>query len=116
MASRNENRVFENAAFQMQFEDTGIKTARKAEKGLGGVTDDSASPNERFQKKETNTAGPDSEDVHESMTNIQQGKPIFRRMVYLMSFLLVLIFLIAVVNLALNLSQFNSSSGMLPLV
>ena len=116
MASRNGNRAFENAAFQMQFEDTGIKTERKAEKDLGGVTDVSANPNDRFQKKETNTAGPDSEDVYESLTNIQQGKPLFRRMVYLMSSLLMLIFLTAVVNLALNLSQFNLSSGMLPLV
>ena len=115
MASRNENRAFENAAFQMQFEDTGIKTERKADKDLRGVTDFSANPNDRFQKKETNTASPDSDAVYESLTKIQQGKPLFRRMVYLMSFLLVFIFLTTVVNLALNLSHLNSSSGMLPL-
>ena len=116
MASRNGNRAFENAALQMQFEDTGIKTERKAEKDLGGVTDVSANPNDRFQKKETNTASPDSEAVYESLTKIQQGKLLFRCVVYLMSFLLVFIFLTTAVNLVLNWSHLNSPSGMLPLV
>ena len=58
----------------------------------------------------------DSEAVYESLTKTQQDKTLFRRMVYLMGFLLVLIFLITVVNLALNWSQLKSSSGMSPLV
>ena len=58
----------------------------------------------------------DSEAVYESLTKMQQQKPLLRRMVYLMGFLLVVIFLITVVSLALNLSKLNSSSGMLPLV
>ena len=58
----------------------------------------------------------DSGAVYESLTKTQQDKSLFRRMVYLMGFLLVLIFLITVVNLALNWSQLKSSSGMSPLV
>ena len=58
----------------------------------------------------------DSEAVYESLTKLQQGKPLLRRLMYLVSFLLVLIFLITVVNLALNWSQLKSSSGMSPLV
>ena len=58
----------------------------------------------------------DSGAVYESLTKTQQDKTLFCRMVYLMGFLLVLIFLITVVNLALNWSQLKSSSGMSPLV
>ena len=58
----------------------------------------------------------DSEAAYESLTKTQQDKTLFRRMVYLMGFLLVLIFLITVVNLALNSRQLKSSSGMSPLV
>lgn len=44
----------------------------------------------------------------------QQEKSVFRGMMYLASFLLVLIFLTAVASLALSLAQFNMSPGMFP--
>ena len=106
----------ENAAYQIQYADISFTTERKAEKDLRGVSDVSADPKNSFQKKETNTANLNTEAVYELLTTIQQEKPLFRRMMYLMSTLLVLILLTAVVNLALSLSRLNSSLGMFPLV
>ena len=106
----------ENAAYQIQYADISFKTERKSEKASGGVSDVPADPNNSFQKKETNTDIPNSEAVYELLTTIQQETPLFRRMMYLMSTLLVLILLTAVASLALGLSRLNSSLGMLPLV
>ena len=114
MAFRNGNHATENAAYRVEYADISFTTERKAEKVLGGVSDVSADPNERFQKKET--ASPDSEPVNDSSTKIQQEKPVFRRMMYFMSILLVLILVTAVVSLALSLNRLNSSLGMFPLV
>ena len=56
------------------------------------------------------------ETLYESLANnkTQQGKSVFRGMMYVMSFLLVLVFLTAVASLALSLAQFNMSPGMFP--
>ena len=110
MASRNGNYAMENAAYQIQHADISFKTERKAKKDLGGVSDVPPDPNDSFQKKETNGENPNSEAVydHELLTKI-------RRMMYLTSFLLVLILLTAVVSLASSLSRLNSSLGMLQL-
>ena len=108
MAARNGKYAMENAAYQIQYADISFTTERKAEKDLRGVSDVSADPNNSFQKKETNIANPNSEAVYELLTKI-------RRMMYLMSFLLLFILLTAVVSLASTLSRLNSSLGMLQL-
>ena len=111
MASRNENLAIENVAYRVEYADISFMTERKAEKVFGEVSNVPVDPNERFQKNETIAANPDSEPVNESSTKNQQETLLFRRMMYLMSFLLVLILLISVASLALSLRRLNSSLG-----
>ena len=72
------------------------------------------------QKEKTTAENRGTEAAYESLyeslasQEAQQKEPLFNRMMYLASFLLVLIFLTAVASLAINLSQLNLSSGMLP--
>ena len=112
MAFRNENHAIENAAYRVEYADISFMTERKAKKDLEGVSNVPVDPNERVQKKETNTANPDSEPLNELSTKIQQETPLFRRMMYLMSTLLVVILLISVASLALGLRRLNSALGM----
>ena len=67
-------------------------------------------------KNDLAQGGADYESLYESLTGhkSKQEKSVFHGMLYLMSFLLVLVFLTAVASLALSLTRFKMSPGMFP--